>query len=129
MTPQAWLADIVSACDLLVEFTTGKTFNDYAADPLLRSAVERQFEMWARRCALLAARAGVGGQHQRYPCDHRLTKPADSRLQRCRSCNGCGAWSGECRSFGRTMNAAQACVCSTLPQRALPGAALRADPK
>ena len=43
--PRAWLADIVAACDLLLEFTTGKTFPDYAGDALLRSAVERQFEI------------------------------------------------------------------------------------
>jgi len=43
--PRAWLADIVAACDLLIEFTTGKTFIDYAADAMLRSAVERQFEI------------------------------------------------------------------------------------
>src|SRR5215216_1563081 len=28
--PRAWLADIVAACDLLIEFTRGKTFSDYA---------------------------------------------------------------------------------------------------
>ena len=43
--PRAWLADIVAACDLLIEFTRGKTFSDYAGDALLRSAVERQFEI------------------------------------------------------------------------------------
>jgi uncharacterized protein with HEPN domain len=45
LDPRAWLADIVAACDLLIEFTRGETFSDYAADPLLRSAVERQFEI------------------------------------------------------------------------------------
>ena len=43
--PRAWLTDIVAACDLLFAFTRGKTFSDYAGDPLLRSAVERQFQI------------------------------------------------------------------------------------
>jgi uncharacterized protein with HEPN domain len=53
--PRAWLADIVAACNLLIEFTRGKTFTDYAADALLRSAVGRQFETVgdALRVALL----------------------------------------------------------------------------
>jgi uncharacterized protein with HEPN domain len=40
-----YLFDIQEACDLLERFAAGKSFDDYRADPLLRSAVERQFEI------------------------------------------------------------------------------------
>jgi uncharacterized protein with HEPN domain len=40
-----YLFDIHEACGLLFHFTAGKSFSDYAADPMLRSAVERQFEV------------------------------------------------------------------------------------
>lgn len=40
-----YLFDILEACDRLRLFTFGKTFEDYAADILLQSAVERQFEI------------------------------------------------------------------------------------
>jgi hypothetical protein len=53
--PRAWLADIVTACDLLIEFTRRKTFSDYTGDALLRSAVERQFEIVVRRSGLLSS--------------------------------------------------------------------------
>ena len=40
-----YLYDINQACQLLVEFTSGKRLQDYQSDAMLRSAVERQFEI------------------------------------------------------------------------------------
>ena len=40
-----YLFDVLQACELLLRFTSGKTFDEYAKDELLRSAVERQFEI------------------------------------------------------------------------------------
>ncbi len=40
-----YLYDIDQACQLLVEFTSGKTLQGYQSDAMLRSAVERQFEV------------------------------------------------------------------------------------
>lgn len=39
------LFDVVQACELIQQFAAGRTFEDYAADAFLRSAVERQFEV------------------------------------------------------------------------------------
>ena len=49
-----YLYDIQQACDLLIEFTTGKTFADYERSAMLRSAVERQFEVIGEAMTRLA---------------------------------------------------------------------------
>jgi uncharacterized protein with HEPN domain len=40
-----YLLDIQAAADLIGSFTAGKNFTEYSNDPLLRSGVERQFEI------------------------------------------------------------------------------------
>jgi uncharacterized protein with HEPN domain len=40
-----FLFDIQRACGLILDFTEGEDFSDYDNDILLRSAVERQFEI------------------------------------------------------------------------------------
>ena len=40
-----YLFDIQRAAELVQRFTEGKTFTDYEEDVMLRSAVERQFEI------------------------------------------------------------------------------------
>jgi uncharacterized protein with HEPN domain len=47
MQPEAktLLLDIRNAVRLISRFTQGRSFEDYTDDPMLRSAVERQFEI------------------------------------------------------------------------------------
>jgi len=40
-----YLYDIQAACLLVEQFTKGKSFSDYVTDFMLKSAVERQFEI------------------------------------------------------------------------------------
>src|ERR1700755_2926464 len=42
---RAFLFDVQAACRLIRDFTSGMTFQDYAADRKTRSAVERQLEI------------------------------------------------------------------------------------
>ena len=39
------LEDVAKALDLLDQFAAGRTFEDYQRDPMLRAAVEREFEI------------------------------------------------------------------------------------
>jgi uncharacterized protein with HEPN domain len=40
-----YLWDALASAELLAQFSDRRSFDDYQADPLLRSAVERQFEI------------------------------------------------------------------------------------
>jgi uncharacterized protein with HEPN domain len=51
-----FLFDISRAAALAQEFIAGKTFEDYAANPMLRSAVERQLEIVGEALAQLSRR-------------------------------------------------------------------------
>ena len=43
--PRAYLWDAREGADAIAQFVAGRTFDEYLADRMLRSAVERQFEI------------------------------------------------------------------------------------
>jgi uncharacterized protein with HEPN domain len=65
---QKYLFDIRRAADRIARFCEGRTFDSYRNDELLRSAVERQFEIMGEALSQLARHApDVAGKIQ----DHR----------------------------------------------------------
>ncbi|KLO31341.1 hypothetical protein ABW16_00175 [Mycolicibacter heraklionensis] len=57
--PRKYLWDALHASALLRQFAGGKTFEDYQDDVLLRSAVERQFEVVGEALSQLSKRDAV----------------------------------------------------------------------
>ncbi len=49
-----YLHDMRAAAELIASFTEGKSFADYEADAMMRSAVERQLEIIGEALAQLA---------------------------------------------------------------------------
>ena len=56
--PKAYLHDMRQAAALIAGFTDGLDFDAYAADAMVRAAVERQFEIIGEALGQLAKRAG-----------------------------------------------------------------------
>ena len=52
--PKAYLHDMRQAASLIAEFTEGLDFDAYAADAMVRAAVERQFEIIGEALGQLA---------------------------------------------------------------------------
>ena len=67
--PKAYLYDMRQAAALIAEFTDGLDFEAYAADAMVRAAVERQFEIIGEALGQLArldpAKAGQISEHRR----------------------------------------------------------------
>ena len=51
---RAYLHDVISAAESIQEFITGRSYDEYVADLLIRSAIERQFEIVGEALARIA---------------------------------------------------------------------------
>ena len=81
MRPESrkYLWDALQAADRIVRFTSGKSLAAYESDKLLRSAVERQFEIIGQPC-VTSADTDPGIQ-RRFRAHHRVPEYSDSRLR------------------------------------------------
>jgi uncharacterized protein with HEPN domain len=52
--PRSFLWDVIDAADAIFSFAAGRGLSDYTADRMLRSAVERQFEIIGEALSQLA---------------------------------------------------------------------------
>jgi uncharacterized protein with HEPN domain len=52
--PRSFLWDVCNAADAIASFVHGRSFGDYSTDRMLRSAVERQFEIIGEALSQLA---------------------------------------------------------------------------
>jgi uncharacterized protein with HEPN domain len=57
------LWDILNSIDLIRQFVSGRTLADYSQDAMLRSAVERQFEIVGEALAQLSRRFPTTASH------------------------------------------------------------------
>lgn len=53
---RAYLWDVLNSIDLIQQFIGTRTLSDYSQDPMLRAAVERQFEIVGEALAQLSRR-------------------------------------------------------------------------
>jgi hypothetical protein len=84
--PKSLLWDARGAAEVITAVTMGKSFADFDRDIILRSAVERQFEIIGEALAQLARIDADGAESARSAADHRLSQRLDPRLCHSRSC-------------------------------------------
>ncbi|HMC28572.1 MAG TPA: HepT-like ribonuclease domain-containing protein [Verrucomicrobiae bacterium] len=51
------LTDVLTCCDAIRQYTTGKTFSDYQRERLLRSSTEREFSIIGEALSRLSSQA------------------------------------------------------------------------